>query len=169
MFVASVEAIGRAARRLCSRSRLQRRFCAPPDAYDARDKLHGQLQSDSFNALNQGDCDSRYAFGCHDVRPSPVPAQPRLAGQSRHLGPAACYMRRGANEPCSERSSRLSPWRARVTPTRRPAAPHWPVRWPHLRNATSRRSGRPDARGPAVDANRGAARGARDACLRRER
>ena len=63
MFVASVEAIGRAARRLCSRSRLQRRFCAPPDAYDARDKLHGQLQSDSFNALNQGDCDSRYAFG----------------------------------------------------------------------------------------------------------
>ena len=34
-----------------------------PDSYDARDTLPGQLQCDSFNALDQGDCDSCYAFG----------------------------------------------------------------------------------------------------------
>ena len=34
-----------------------------PRAYDARDTLPGQLQCNSFNALDQGDCDSCYAFG----------------------------------------------------------------------------------------------------------
>ena len=36
---------------------------ALPGAYDSRDTLAGQLQCDSFNALDQGDCGSCYAFG----------------------------------------------------------------------------------------------------------
>ena len=36
---------------------------ALPGAYDARDTLAGQLHCDSFNVLDQGDCDSCYAFG----------------------------------------------------------------------------------------------------------
>ena len=36
---------------------------SPPASYDARDTLPGELQCNSFNALDQGDCDSCYAFG----------------------------------------------------------------------------------------------------------